>query len=939
MTRTPWKTKPIVLALALLLTGPALAQGDTGRVTRFYDDALKRYERHDYAGAAIQLKNALQIDKNQLAVHLLLAKTLLANSEVANAEFEFGEALRLGVNRAEVVVPLAQSLVAQGKQAQIFDDSRLRLEDLPRGVQFQLLLVRSSAYVDLGDGRQAMEAINAARAINPNDTSTWLAEVPLRVRAGQFREAMAAVEQALRVNPASADGIYQKGSILHVQGQLPAALALYAQALKIDSGHVDARLAHAGILIDLGRDKEAAADVAELGSLTTSDPRVAYLRSVLAQRAGDAAAAKAAMQEITALLDPVPLEYVRYRVQTLMLNGMAHFGLGELEKAKPYLELAWRQQPSSPLAKLVAQIALAEPNVPRAIEVLEDYLRARPGDGQALLMLATAHMSQGRYAKAATLMTEALRAKDTPAFHTALGLSLMHSGQGRNATDELERAFKSDPKQTYAGLALVDAYMRTGRIAKAQAMADGLVRANPDNPGMLIVQAQTFVRAGNLAGARQGYEKALKLDGTLMPAKLGLAHVDALARNFAAADKRLRELLRDNDHNVDLLFELATLNELWGRDDEALKWLGSAVEASSGKQTTANFALVAWYLRKGPAAKALEAAKQLLSKIPNDVEALEAYAAAQLANGDAAGARSSLANAARRAAYDAPTLVDIGRAQLQASDLAGAAYSADKALSGNPDHLPAQVLMAQIELLQGAPDKSEKRAQSIIQANPNLPVGYELQADIALRRGQTSAAVAALRRAHAIENSTRSLLRLFGVMASMDGGKPAIDLGEAWLRNHPKDLVVFKAVGDAYARAGNSAQARRNYEAALKLSPTDVEALNNLASLMLLLKDPGASAMAEKALAQQPQNPLVMDTAGWAAWMGGNKDRALQLLRDARLRAPGIPEIRYHLAAALAQTGHKAEARDELNAGLATLKPGHTFRGEQEARQLLATLK
>lgn len=926
------------MLLSLLVATSAFAQND-GRVNRFYEDALKRYERRDYAGASIQLKNALQIDKSQLAVHLLLAKVLLANSEVANAEFEFGEALRLGVNRAEVVVPLARALVAQGKQQQVFDDRRLRLDDLPRGVQFELLLVRSSAYADMGDARNAMDSLNAARAINPNDAASWLAEVPQRVRARQFKEAIAAADQALKISPNNAEALYQKGSILHVLGQLPGAVALYSQALTADPGHFDARLARAGIMIDFNRDKDAQADVAELTKLTSGDPRVSYLRSLLAQRAGDAAGAKAALKEVTEFLDPVPIDFVRYRVQTLMLNGMAHYGLGEYEKAKPYLELAWRQQPNSPLAKLIAQIALAEPNVPRAIEVLEDYLRARPGDGQALLMLASAHMSQGRFAKASTLMSEALRAKDAPEFHTALGISLMRSGQGRNATEELEKAFKNDPKQTYAGLALVDLYLRDGRIPKALTMADSLVKAAPNNPSMLIVQAQTKVRAGDLAGARQGYEKALKIDGTLSAAKIGLAHVDMLTKNFDAADKRLRAMLRENDRNVDVLFELATLNELSGHDDEALKWLQSAVDSSGPKQLQPNFALVAWHLRKGQPPKALEAARALLAKAPEDVEALQAYAGAQAANGDAAGARSTLANASRRAAYEAPVLVNIGRAQLRVNDINGAAYTVDKALSGSPDYLPAQVAMATIELMQGSFDKSERRAQSIIQANPKLAVGFELQADVALRRGQTPAAIEALRRAHAIENSTRSLLRLFGVMAAQPGSKPAMDLAENWLRTHPKDLPVFKALGDAYARAGNKTQARHSYEAALKLNPADVEALNNLASIMLQQKDPAATTVAEKALALAPQNPLVMDTAGWASFIAGNKDRALQLLRDARLRAPASPEIRYHLAATLAKTGRKDEARDELTAAIAALKPGQTFEGEQDARTLLLSLK
>jgi predicted Zn-dependent protease len=133
--------------LAALLTAGALAAPaqDAAKASRFYEDALQRYEKHDIPGAIIQLKNALQADKSQLPVHVLLGKALLANSQPAAAEFELGEAIRLGVNRAEVAVALAMAMNAQGKQPQVLDDPRLQPAGLPPGIQQQLMLERALA--------------------------------------------------------------------------------------------------------------------------------------------------------------------------------------------------------------------------------------------------------------------------------------------------------------------------------------------------------------------------------------------------------------------------------------------------------------------------------------------------------------------------------------------------------------------------------------------------------------------------------------------------------------------------------------------------------------------------------------------------------------------------------------------------------------------------
>jgi len=485
----------------LMASGAAFAQSGSDKAARFYEDALDRYERRDIPGAIIQLKNALQIDKQSLQVHVLLGKALLANSEVVAAEFQFDEAMRLGVNKAEVIVPLAKAMVAQGKQGQVMDDPRLKASGLPSAIQLQLLLVQASAATDIGDTRRAAELVQEARAIDAREPGVWLAEVPLRIRNRQFTEALALVDQALKLNPSLSEAHYLKGSILHVQGQIPAALSAYDRAIALDSGHVETRLARAGIALDQGRDKDAQADVRELLLLAASDPRGTYLQALLAERAGDVKGAKEALKQVTDLLDPVPIGFIRYRTQILILNGLAHYGLNEYEKAKPYLEMALRQQPGSPLNKLLAQISLAEPNVAHAIELLEAYTRAQPGDGQALVMLASAHMTQGRHAKATALMQEALRAKETPAFRTFLGLSLMRTGRDGNATTELERAYKSDPRQIYAGMALVGIYLRNDQAGKAVVISDGLVKSNPRNPSMLGLRGLLLTRPSEMTTA------------------------------------------------------------------------------------------------------------------------------------------------------------------------------------------------------------------------------------------------------------------------------------------------------------------------------------------------------------------------------------------------------------------------------------------------------
>ena len=156
-------------SVPLLLSASTLgaAAAPDAKASRYYEDALVRYEKRDLPGTIIQLKNALQIDKNMLPVHVLLGKALLDSGDALAAEMAFTEALRLGVSRDEVVVPLAKAVVAQAKQQEIFEQPRFAETGLPARTRFQLLLVKAGAATDLGDGKAALEAVEDARASTP----------------------------------------------------------------------------------------------------------------------------------------------------------------------------------------------------------------------------------------------------------------------------------------------------------------------------------------------------------------------------------------------------------------------------------------------------------------------------------------------------------------------------------------------------------------------------------------------------------------------------------------------------------------------------------------------------------------------------------------------------------------------------------------------------
>jgi len=153
-----------------------------------------------------------------------------------------------------------------------------------------------------------------------------------------------------------------------------------------------------------------------------------------------------------------------------------------------------------------------------------------------------------------------------------------------------------------------------------------------------------------------------------------------------------------------------------------------------------------------------------------------------------------------------------------------------------------------------------------------------------------------------------------------------------WLVAHPDDVSVRLVLGQANQDAGDVDAAVAEYERVLAAASGSAVALNNLAWLYAQRGDTRALEMAERAHAAAPESGEVTDTLGWLLVEQQDLERAVPLLRNAAAQSPDVPEIRYHLAVALARSGVNEEARNLLQ----TLLDSQTqFESKAQARELL----
>lgn len=150
-----------------------------------------------------------------------------------------------------------------------------------------------------------------------------------------------------------------------------------------------------------------------------------------------------------------------------------------------------------------------------------------------------------------------------------------------------------------------------------------------------------------------------------------------------------------------------------------------------------------------------------------------------------------------------------------------------------------------------------------------------------------------------------------------------------------EEAQLWQIRGDSLGYLKRYDEAAQCYEEVLKRVPHHPLTLNNYAYLLAEANTrlDEAEAMANRALATEPNNPIYLDTLGWIYYRQGRYQQAVQLLEQAVQDAPQEPELRYHLGMAYWMRGRLPEARVELRkaANLWRIQKGQPYKEALQA--------
>ena len=910
-------------ALALLL----VACSRDLSAPELLQQAKDQYAKGNLQTAFIQLKNALIKEPKNADARFLLGRLYNEVGDARSAEKELRLAKQLGLIEAgHVDAALGQALAAEEKYQAVIDEIKPSPAFDAAGMA-GVYAARGNAYLSLGklpEAKKAFEEANLAIADYPR---TLLGYARIALIERKRDAALTIVEQVVKVSPRYFDAWMMKGDLLHTDQKIPEAIAAYGEAVKIYPSNIFARASRASSYLNAGKFAEAQADVNAAKQFSPRHPLLNFTQAFIFYRQSKFREAQSAIQDA--------LRVAPDHGPSMLLAGAIYYALGSYAQAESALVRFIARYPRNSMARKLLASSLIELNRPKqALEVIGPLTK----DAQDSIMLAlagSASLNAGDFSGATEMLERAVAADPKNAeLRSGLGQSYLAKGDVERAIGEFEAATELTSTLGRANVMLVITYLRNREYDKALEALARFEAKDPKSPAVPYLRGVALVAKEDVAGARKSFEKALSLQATYFPAVDRLATLLVKERNFGGAKKVYEEFLEKNKDHLGALLALARL-EAANNDHKSTVALLERARAAHPRAVAPRVELAAFYLKTGQPQQASVIAFEAEKIAPNDPVVLEQVGAAQLANGEASSAVVTFTALARQQPVSVVARTGLGFASMRLKHFKEAAGYFRQALKLAPNRY--EIMIALTESLRSGKnyDEAIRAARELQKAHPALPGGRMLEGDIRYEERKFAEALKLYEAAFEVDKSGELLVRAYQAQARAGDRAGALARLERWVKENPGDALPRSRLGEAMLLAGNYKAAAEHYLVLVEASPKDGLSLNNLAIALLQLNDPRALEFAERALKAAPTDPLVLDTYGWILVSRNRARDAIPYLDRAAAQLTAVPEVRYHLGAALAKAGEQGRAKRELERALAGGKP---FPGINEAKSLLSQL-
>lgn len=917
-----------VLCLAVVLLMAGCSQSES--VSTQLDQAATAFQAQNYRVAEIRAKAALRDAPDNSRGWLLLARTSLATRRYADAVHQFDKAADTGTPQADIVLPLAQSLLGDGQNQRALD---LLADASPESTadQATVAVVKGRAYLNLQNRDAASSAFAQALTLESNNASALVGQASLAMQDDDVAGARSLIGQALQSQPDDPEARIAMARLDYGQNRCEPAAASLSDVLTGKSAAISGgeRFQLTAFLADcqlrLGRTEAASQNIDKLIDASPNNPYANYLKGLLSMRSGDNTSAKASLQRV--------LNVDSDNARTMTLLAALALSEGDNETARRYLERVLARNPQDVGAlRLRTGLLLQADDTDQALDMLESAYRGNSNaDVRALLVDVLARVDAN---EPQTIESAVVAANDAP-LQLDLAAALARNGKFEQARRVLDAVDSDDDdmrqRKAMTGVAID---MADGRSSRAVDAARSLAKAYPGSAAVQQLLARVLAASGQPDEAATVLTKAIDAAPDNQALAFDKARLSMQTGNYEAAADQFKTLLKTSPGNAQLTLALATAYARAGRQDDMLALLEKA-RSDSPDDVSIGAALVNAYLGADKPGEALALAEQLRKANPKNAALLRLRGIAELADDQEQKGLATLGEAADLASSDPAYRMDLTQALLAKGKTKEAAAQASQILERFADYAPAIRLLALAQQRSGDLDAALASAGRLEDSGGTMAA--RLKGEINMNAQRYRDAADAFAAAYDVSPDPATALALFEARrrADMpDAGQTLVDAmnTSGWNRTLAVRLAQwYQATGDAKAAA-------QAYERILAQTPNDPVVLNNLAVIYDDTQDERALVLAQRAHSAAPGNPQIADTLGWIKVRKDKPSEGVVLLRQAVKDTDGDPTIVYHLAYGLAESGGSENVQEAREIIAAVLEKNAEFADREAALELLKNL-
>jgi len=650
--------------------------------------------------------------------------------------------------------------------------------------------------------------------------------------------------------------------------------------------------------------------------------------------------------------------------EVLALRAAVLFKLNDGKRAKAAATKALEIDPKNVGAVIVlAAGSMKSGDAAKALEIVESGLKQNGRDiGLHLFKIRALEVLKDNQGIETAFKKLVELYPKTASFQQALARFYLQQGDKGKAEQEIRNIAAKNLDDFTAGINVVRFVGSLRGVEAAQKELEGIIAKGGNTYKYQLAMAQLYTSQSEPDKALSLLRKLVEQEKSTeneIPAKIQLSRLLLATKNTKEAEDLIENILRKDEKNISALMlrastrlgqnkldaAIADLRAVLSEEPRsipALLLLSRAHELSGSIELaderlavaakTANYTpnvglrYVQFLAKRGFFERAEDVAQEVLTRNPNNIQALTVMAQMKLRSQDWIGAEE-ISEKIRKLDSKNRVSKQILGASLGGQQKFNASIEVlREAYNETPNAIQPMTSLIQAYVRGNKIKEAEKFLDAVLEADPKNAGAHILRGRLYLVTKQAKKGEASFEAAIAAQPTSvigyRALTGLYLGQRKFDKANELLQQGLEKITGR-ESFVLRLLYATVLEQTGKIEDAIAQYEKLIEQQPGSTVVSNNLASLYSETRSDEKSLDRALVLSRQFRNskvPQFKDTLGWTYFRRGEYSTAIPLLQEAALGLPNNSLVRYHLGMSYLENKQNKEAAKELEKALELAK-------------------